>query len=111
MGSVQAAALASKKIIVSCEEIVEPEVIKGSPDHTIIPAYRTNAVVFAPWGALPNQVVGHYYADSLFWAIFGTMNTTSEGAKKFLDDWVYSVNDHDEFINKYISSSCKANWA
>jgi glutaconate CoA-transferase subunit A len=102
MGSVQAAALASKKIIVSCEELVDTEVIKASPDHTIIPAYRTNAVVLAPWGALPNQVVGHYYADSLFWALFGAMNATPEGVKQFIDDWVLGVNDHEEFMQKYI---------
>ncbi|MHA1728590.1 MAG: CoA transferase subunit A [Promethearchaeota archaeon] len=102
MGSVQAAALSSKKIIVSCEEIVDNDVIKASPDHTIIPAYRTNAVVKAPWGALPNQVVGHYYVDTLFWGLFGAMNTTEEGVQRFLDDWVYDCKDHEAFIQKYI---------
>ena len=56
MGSVQAAALASKRIIVSCEEIVEHEVIASSPHFTIIPAFRTNAVVEMPWGAHPSEV-------------------------------------------------------
>ena len=40
MGSVQAAALASKRIIVSCEEIVEHDVVQGEPpfyDHPRFP--------------------------------------------------------------------------
>src|SRR5208337_5473567 len=63
MGSVQAAALASRRIIVSCEEIVQHDVIASSPHFTIIPAYRANAVVEMPWGAHPTEVVGYYNAD------------------------------------------------
>jgi glutaconate CoA-transferase subunit A len=36
MGSVASAALASKKIIVSCEEIVDHDIIQSSPHLTII---------------------------------------------------------------------------
>ncbi|MHA2391726.1 MAG: CoA transferase subunit A [Promethearchaeota archaeon] len=102
MGSVQAAALASKKIVVSCEEIVDYEIIKSSPHHTIIPAYRTNAVVEAKYGAHPTPVAGYYKNDQFFmdWA-FGLM-TTDEGIKRWLDEWIYGCKDHDAYIQKYL---------
>ena len=101
MGSVQAAALASNKIVVSCEEIVDPEVIQSSPHCTIIPAYRTNAVVEAKFGAHPTPVAGYYRGDDFFnnWA-FGLM-TSDERTKRWLDEWVYGCEDHDAYIQKY----------
>ncbi|MHA1915222.1 MAG: CoA transferase subunit A [Promethearchaeota archaeon] len=102
MGSVQAAALASKRIIVSCEELVDYEIIRSSPHHTIIPAYRTNAVVEAKYGAHPTPVAGYYKHDALFrdWA-FGLM-TSDEGIKHWLDEWVYGCKDHNAYIHKCI---------
>ena len=67
MGSVAPAALASKTIVVSCEEIVDHEVIKSSPHHTIIPAFRTQAVIEIPWGAHPTELLGYYNLDTLFY--------------------------------------------
>ncbi|MHA2472119.1 MAG: CoA transferase subunit A [Promethearchaeota archaeon] len=101
MGSVQAAALASKRIIVSCEELVDYEIIRSSPHHTIIPAYRTNAIVEAKYGAHPTPVAGYYKHDALFrdWA-FGLM-TSDEGIKRWLDEWVYGCKDHDAYLQKY----------
>lgn len=101
MGSLQAAALASKKIIVSCEEIVDHEIINSSPHHTIIPAYRTNAVVEAKYGAHPTPVAGYYKQDPFFmnWA-FGLM-MFDKGIARWLDEWVYGCEDHDAYIQKY----------
>jgi len=101
MGSVQAAALASKRIVVSCEEIVDHEVIQSSPHNTIIPAYRTNAVVEAVFGAHPTPVAGYYRDDSFFnnWA-FGLM-MSDEGIKRWLDEWVYGCEDHPAYLQKY----------
>jgi glutaconate CoA-transferase subunit A len=101
MGSVQAAALASKKIIVSCEEIVDHEIICASPHHTIIPSFRTNAVVLAKYGAHPTPVAGYYKHDNFFmdWA-FGLM-MFKEGITKWLDEWVYGCEDQDAYIQKY----------
>ncbi|MFW9895292.1 MAG: CoA transferase subunit A [Candidatus Thorarchaeota archaeon] len=101
MGSVQAAALASKRIVVSCEEIVDHEIIKSSPHHTIIPAYRTNAVVETKFGAHPTPVAGYYAHDPFFmeWA-FGLM-TLDKGIKKWLDEWIFGCKDHDAYLQKY----------
>jgi len=102
MGSVQAAALCSKRIIVSCEEIVEHDVIQSSPHFTIIPAYRTDAVVEMPWGAHPSDVVGHYIWDKLALGVFMQALATEETMQTWLDEWVYGCKDHNAYIKHYI---------
>jgi glutaconate CoA-transferase subunit A len=100
--SVQSAALASKRIIVSCEEIVDHEVIRSSPHNTIVPSYRTDAVIEMPFGGLPTQVVGYYYLDGPFYGLVNRARLTDEGFQKFLNEWVYGCEDHDAFLQKYI---------
>ena len=102
MGSVQAAALASKRIIVSCEEIVEHDVIQSSPHFTIIPGYRVNAVVEMPWGAHPSDEVGYYNSDRLAFAIFMKAIQSESGTNAWMDEWVYGCTDHNAYINHYI---------
>ena len=104
MGSVAAAALASKKIVISCEEIVEHDVIQSSPHLTIIPAYRVDAVVEVPWGAHPTEVLGYYNLDRRMYAMFFLMDMTGDSLKTWMDEWVYGCPDRQAYINHYITS-------
>lgn len=101
MGSVAAAALCSRKIIVSCEEIVEHDVIQASPHFTIIPAFRTRAVVEVPWGAHPTEVLGHYNRDPFFYGMFIRANATAEGAAEWMQEWVYGLPDREAYLDHY----------
>lgn len=103
LGSVAAAALASKRIIVSCEEIVEHDVIQSSPHLTIIPGYRVNAVVEAPWGAHPTEVLGYYNMDRMAYLFFLMADTTGPGLKTWMDEWVYGCPHHQAYIDHYIA--------
>jgi glutaconate CoA-transferase, subunit A len=101
LGSVAAAALASKRIIVSCEEIVDHEVIRSSPQLTIIPAYRVNAVVKAPWGAHPTEVLGYYNMDEIMYGLLLQADCTANGLKSWMDEWVYGCEDRAAYIDHY----------
>jgi glutaconate CoA-transferase subunit A len=102
MGSVAAAALCSKRIIVSCEEIVDHEVIRSSPHLTIIPAFRVNAVIEIPWGAHPTEVLGFYNQDRLMYGLFVTAAATQEGMEAWMDEWVYQCPDREAYLTRYI---------
>lgn len=103
MGSVAAAALASKKIIVSCEEIVDHEIIQSSPHLTIIPAYRVNAVVEVPWGAHPTEVLGYYNVDNLMYnGLFMSAAASADGLKAWMDEWVYGCPDRKSYLDHYV---------
>ena len=57
-------ALASKKVIISAEEIIDTEEIRRDPGRTSIPYYAVDAVVHAPFGAWPGNCGGYYGSDT-----------------------------------------------
>lgn len=105
MGSVANSALASKRIIVSCEEIVDHEVIKSSPHNTIIPSFRVDAVVEVPWGAHPTEVLGYYNLDRASMGMFFLADAKAEGLKAWMDEWVYGCRNRQEYVEHFISKN------
>lgn len=103
LGSIAAAALASKHIIVSCEEIVDHEIVQSSPALTLIPAYRVNAVVEVPWGAHPTEVLGYYNLDSAMYGVFTQADSTADGLKAWMDEWVYGCENRAAYIDRYVA--------
>ncbi len=55
--------MASKKVIVSTEEIIDPEEVRRTPSKTSIPFYFVDAVVKAPFGSYPGTMPGLYRHD------------------------------------------------
>jgi len=60
----QESALASKKVIISAEEIIDTDEIRRDPGRTSIPYYAVDAVVHAPFGAWPGNCAGWYGSDT-----------------------------------------------
>ncbi len=56
-------AKAAKKVIVSVEEIVDPEMVRIEPYKTTLPYPYVDAVVHLPHGAYPTSCYGLYDAD------------------------------------------------
>lgn len=57
-------AVAARKVIVTCEELVSDEYIRRDPTRTRIFGECVDAVVWAPYGAWPSQCYGFYDNDS-----------------------------------------------
>jgi glutaconate CoA-transferase subunit A len=102
IGSVPAAALASKRIIITCEEIVDTAIIRSSPHHTIIPAFRADAVIEVPWGAHPTEVVGHYNQDKLMWGLFIAAAARQESLREWMDEWIFGSRDREAYLDRYV---------
>lgn len=56
-------AVAAQTVILTAEEIVEPEVIAAHPDRTSIAHFTVDAVVEVPYGSFPHECYGEYEAD------------------------------------------------
>ena len=93
---------ASKRVIVSAEEIVDSSVIKRTPNYTIVPGFKVDAVVEEPWGAHPNAVLGYYGEDEMFRGIFYISNADSNLLRAFMDEWIYGVESRQEYVKKYV---------
>ena len=94
-------ALASKKVIVTAEEIVDTEDIRHNPGLTKIPYYVVDAVVHAPFGAYPGECPGVYASDTEHVGeVFLSMQFGQLGP--YLEKWVYSVSDDREMREKRV---------
>jgi len=103
IGNSKWAALACKRIIVCCEEIVDHDVIQWSPHLTLLPAFRVDAVVEDTWGAHPAEVLGYYNFDLSFRAGFYFAQASAKGMQDFIKEWIYDRADRQDYLSHYVS--------
>jgi len=95
------AAFASKKVIISAEEIVDTNEIKRDPARTTIPYYAVDAVVHLPFGAYPGEMQGRYASD--MGHVIEVVGATMRGwIDKYLEKYVTSVGSHAEMMDKLV---------
>lgn len=95
-----AAGKASRTVIVVCEELVEPGVIRSDPNRLLLPGFRVTAVVHLPGGAHPSPVQGHYHRDHAVYADWHRRSATAEEAEAWLREWVRDLPDHRAYLAK-----------
>jgi glutaconate CoA-transferase subunit A len=94
------AAFASKRVIVTVEEVVESSVIRSDPNRTLIPGAIVSAVVHEPFGAHPSFVQGGYDRDNDFYLKWDAVSREEAGFQKYLDEWVHGLPDRAAYIKK-----------
>jgi acyl CoA:acetate/3-ketoacid CoA transferase alpha subunit len=94
-------AMASRKVIVSTEEIISEEEVRADPSRTTIPYYLVDAVVEMPFGAFPGSVSG-YYRGSPEHAAALVQAAGSERMDEYLERYVYGVGSHREMLQKVV---------
>lgn len=91
-------AAASKRLIISAEEIVDEDFIRKHPDRTIIPYYLVDAVVHAPFGSHPGEMGGMYERDESHIKSYFEDSKDAEKSAAYLKKWVYDVSSHEEYL-------------
>lgn len=92
-------ARASKRVILSTEEIIPTEEIRKFPERTIIPYYLVDAVVHAPFGAHPGEMAYVYDRDDVVYREWITASQTAEGARAYLAKYVFDVPDQRAYLD------------
>ncbi len=92
------AARASRRVILTTEEVVDNAVIRQEPWRTVIPYYLVDGVVEAPWGAHPSNMPGRYYIDEEFMREWVRFSKTPEGTDAFLRKYVHDVPDFKSYL-------------
>ncbi|MHB8375844.1 MAG: CoA transferase subunit A [Dehalococcoidia bacterium] len=94
-------ATASRRVIVSTEEIIDTGEIRKHPGATTLPYYLVDAVVHAPFGSYPGTVPGLYRADLQHLMEFGVAQ--EQGVMDdYLEKWVFSVGSHAEMLEQRV---------
>ncbi len=94
-------AMASRKVIVSVDEIIDHDDVRKDPAKTTIPYYMVDAVVHVPFGAYPGGVQGLYEMDFEHYGEFSRLERQGR-LSEYLDTYVYSVGSHVEMLEKRI---------
>lgn len=91
-------AKAAKRVIVICEELVAPEVIRADPNRCLVPGFIVDAVVVEPWGAHPSPVQGYYGHDDAYYVDYARRTRDPKEAAIWQTDWVDQIGDRGEYL-------------
>lgn len=93
-------AKAADILIVTCEEIVPRSFIRLDPDQNTLPSFFVDAIVKVPYGAHPTGCFLHYDYDPKHLNLYKKVAGNDELFRQYLDEWVYGVSTHDEYLDK-----------
>ncbi len=96
-GNTDLLARASKKVIVSVEEIVTQAEIRRLPNLTIIPYYYVDAIVHAPFGAHWRESSYYYHHDLAYGLDAYRQFATQEGFDAWADKYIHGTKDWNEY--------------
>ena len=100
VGEQKEVAFASRRVIVTAEEIVDESVIRSDPNRTMIPGFIVSAVCHVPHCAHPSYAQGYYDRDNEFYLAWDKISESPETVRAWMQEWVYSVKDRDEYWDK-----------
>jgi glutaconate CoA-transferase subunit A len=100
VGEQKEVAFASKRVILTAEEIVDEAVIRSDPNRTLIPGFIIIAVCHVPGAAHPSYAQGYYDRDNDFYLRWDKISENAETVKAYLNEWVYGVKDRLEYWQK-----------
>ena len=95
-------AMASKRTIISTEEIITTDDIRKEPSKTTIPYYLVDAVVYAPFGCLPGGAQGVYEMDTEHFLEYMAASGDEQKMATYIDKYIHSVSSHEEFLEKRV---------
>jgi len=91
-------AKSAKRLIMTCEELVETDDLRSTPDQNQIPFINVDAVVHVPSGAYPTACYKYYDYDPVYLNDYARAAHDERLFKEYLDAYVYGVNGQEELI-------------
>ncbi len=89
---------ASRRTIVTAEEIVDSEVLRRNPGRTVLPGFRVDAVVEVPYGAHPTSFYPKYGYDARFHVEWTKVARDDEQAQEFLRRYVLEPETQADYL-------------
>ena len=91
---------AAKKVIATVEEIVDTEVLRSSPERTVLPGFMVDAVVEVPFGAHPTSFNPRYGYDTAFHRGWIAVSRDPEGTSAWMQRYVYEPDTQEEYLER-----------
>ena len=87
-------AKAARHLIITCEELVDSDLLRSAPDQNQLPFFCVDAVVPVPYGAYPTACYRHYDYDPIFLNQYRDAAKEETTYQKYLDTYIYGVANH-----------------
>lgn len=100
LGVTREACLASTRVIITAEEIVDTESIHRDPNRVVIPALLVAAVAHVPYGAHPSPAPGFYDRDHAMFIEYQAASRTAQDFATWQAEWVDGAGDREGYIRK-----------
>ncbi len=99
-GEQKEAAFASRRVLVTVEELVDEKVTRRTPHLTVIPGFKVAAVSVVPFGAHPSYAHGYYERDNEFYVEWDRISADPARVESYFMEWVYGIRDREEYASK-----------
>ncbi|MFX1402954.1 MAG: CoA transferase subunit A [Promethearchaeota archaeon] len=91
-------AQACRKVVVTVEDILEPDTL--DPSRIAIPHFLVDAISQVPYGAAPTALNHRYEVDKAHISVYLEKAKTVEGFDQYRDEYIIACSDHAAFIQK-----------
>ncbi len=98
LGISEEAGLAADAVVITCEELVGPDVTLSDPNRILFPETKVVAVVHEPGGAHPSPVQGYFKRDHAFYRAYAELSRSAAGYESWLNKWVLEVADRATYM-------------
>ena len=93
-------ARAAKKLIISCERLIENEEVRRDPTSTTIPFYCVDAVCEVPSGSYPGNMPYEYFSDEDHLREWLTAESDTDTHREFLNRMLFGVREFSEYLEQ-----------
>ena len=100
LGVTEEAGLAAQRVVITCEDLVDPASLLRHPNRILFPETKVVAVVHEPAGAHPSPVQGYFNRDHAFYRDYAAASRTREGFDEWLERWVLNVPDRATYLSQ-----------
>jgi glutaconate CoA-transferase, subunit A len=89
---------AARKVIITCEELVQTDSLRENPDQNQIPFFCVDAVVPIPFGAYPCACYRHYDYDPLYLSDYRKAAQDDTRYQAYLKECILGMHDQEELL-------------
>ncbi|MBQ18621.1 MAG: glutaconate CoA-transferase [Planctomycetaceae bacterium] len=93
-------ARAARKLIITCERLIDNDEIRSNPTRTAIPFYCVDAVCEVPGGSYPGNMPYEYYSDEEHLQQWLNAERDLDEYRRFLDHHIYGVSSFEEYLER-----------
>ena len=91
-------ARAAKKLIITCERLIDNDEIRRDPTSTMIPFYCVDAVCEVPFGSYPGNMPYEYFSDEDHLRQWLLAEADPSAHRDFLNRFLFGVRDFSECV-------------